>query len=83
MNVEELEAKTIEFYPNPASRYAPLNITNLPVDAHVQMVDITGRTHQVEVNNDQINVADLTAGIYFVQVLVNDAIVTTKKIVLN
>lgn len=77
------EALTLELYPNPANDMVKISsndIGNLNITIH----DITGKKVMSTLlsNNDQINISELTTGIYLVKVLQNGA-TTTKKLVVE
>jgi hypothetical protein len=72
-------ATALKLFPNPASRY--IKISNLPANATVRIVSITGSVYTLPVNNGDIDVSRLSAGIYFAQVIVSNSITATLKFV--
>lgn len=80
---EDFASSTLAVFPNPASNV--INVTNTEVLNNVQIVDLNGRTvKSVKVNatEAQINVSDLAAGVYMMNIA-TDKGTTTKKIVKN
>lgn len=72
-SVNELPQNNFSFYPNPTS--SVLNISNAEIIESVNITDINGRfvKNNTSVNSKQLkmDVADLKAGVYFVQVVSN------------
>ena len=79
---------TLNLFPNPADEVLNIqfdgNITN---DIQLNVMDATGksiRTHTCQANdftNIQLNVNDLQSGIYFVQIIFNEKILTEKFVI--
>jgi hypothetical protein len=69
----------MQVLPNPASRY--IKISNLPANATVRIVSMNGSVYTLSVNNGNIDVSHLPAGIYFAQVIVSNSITGTLKFV--
>jgi hypothetical protein len=65
--------------PNPAK--GNIKIHNLPEDASVQFTGVNGRTYKLPVNNGNIDVEQLSAGVYFVRVSVSNSVVAKLKFV--
>jgi hypothetical protein len=70
-NVEELSQNTFSFYPNPASHV--LNIKANETIETLTITDMSGRTiktiNSSNTNQVKVDVADLTSGVYFIQVV--------------
>jgi hypothetical protein len=82
-NVEEIVENKFNLFPNPASTELNVAFENTVENAVVRVVDVQGRVMINEVINNvdfhQVNVADLTNGIYMV-VINADGKTTTEKI---
>ena len=85
---EQLKPTTFQLFPNPASQFIHIKKTlALSADASFQIVDLSGRIietgslNQLNVENVQtINIQNLNAGIYFVNLL-DKGIVTSQKLI--
>ncbi len=64
--VDELTRENISVYPNMASRV--LNISNLPVEANVEVYNSLGRKVSVMKNENTLNIKHLERGIYFIKI---------------
>jgi hypothetical protein len=65
--VKELESNTINIYPNPARDVLFVSSQNQLMN--YQILDITGKTvKEGNVNNNQIEISNFDAGVYFVRV---------------
>lgn len=68
-NVEELTINNFSFYPNPTS--SVLNIKSVDAIESAKVIDITGKvlfnTTNINSNQHKIDVAELNAGVYFIQ----------------
>ena len=77
-------AQNFAIYPNPVTTTFDIASTNATAINNVKVIDINGRiVNDVNVaglNNIQINVADLSSGVYFVKVLTEKGIGTSKII---
>ena len=79
-----------EAYPNPARDQVSFDYS-LPAginEARVVVRDILGSTVKTSLITDQegklvINTEDLTSGLYFYSVIINDKIALSKKLVIN
>lgn len=71
VNVAELNGKSFNFYPNPASEYVKIN-SEISDEAEVNIYDMTGRCVKnvriSDVNSATINISDIPEGVYFVAV---------------
>lgn len=83
-NVEDL-FQGVDVFPNPVAGILHLNFAN----QHVNISEITLRNIQdnvvysaqaIDINHD-IDMSDLTAGVYFLELVSNDGLRSTKKIV--
>lgn len=71
----------VNLYPNPAS-----NLVNVeaPENSHITLIDIAGNVVAQKFassTNTQINVVDFSAGIYFVQIVNNKKVHTSKLVI--
>lgn len=55
----------LKVYPNPA--HDVINISNLPKDSKVFIIDMNGKSIDVVVLNNQIDISSLSPGMYFIQ----------------
>jgi hypothetical protein len=82
-SVNELTQKNFSFYPNPTS--SVLNIKNETVINTISILDINGRVviQSSTINNrtTSIDVSELNAGIYFIQLTDENGVVSTQKFV--
>lgn len=82
LGINEQNSETIKMYPNPADNI--LNITaQTPVD--VTITDMLGNqvfVQQHVTNNDSLNIANLSSGVYFVSI-VDGSTITTKKLIIK
>jgi surface protein len=72
-------ATAMQVSPNPTT--GNIKISNLPANATVRIVSINGSIYNLPVNNGNIDVSRLPAGIYFAQVIVSNSITGTLKFV--
>ncbi|MCQ2285654.1 MAG: T9SS type A sorting domain-containing protein [Bacteroidales bacterium] len=75
--VEETEANTFSFFPNPANNVLNVNATDFE---NIEIVNMLGQTVETT-NATTVNVANLTNGVYFVRVNFNNGTVATQKFV--
>jgi hypothetical protein len=84
VNVEETEAFDFAVYPTPANDQLNI-VSNAQGAAQVSVINLAGQVVFTENYNSltqrQINVSDLTEGLYFVQVTSGDSYVTKKIMV--
>lgn len=67
-------------YPNPASTYINIELEN-QIEARVTLLDLNGRTLQcskIDINKSTIDISNLSAGVYFIQIA-NNNFTTLKK----
>ncbi len=71
----------IDLYPNPANNY--LKISSNTLINSLSIIDLLGKNVFTidNVLNEEINISELNAGIYFVKIWVNDKLLTKKIIV--
>lgn len=70
---------TFSVYPNPAKDVLNISNNTGAEMSSLTIVDINGRTvKQVNSNVSQINISDLNAGVYFVNIKSNEGSLTTK-----
>lgn len=84
--VEELEAKSVQVYPNPAQNEIHVQLEDLTEINTVTITDVTGAivTEQtVSQSETNVNVSALENGIYFVSVLGQNGTTGVKRIVVN
>jgi hypothetical protein len=87
----DFEYHEISVYPQPASNVLNINYDlSQSTDVRIRLSDIAGRTVQPELilNNQQtvkesIDISALQAGVYVVQMVLNNSQVLTKKVVIN
>lgn len=80
-NINDAELKTFNVYPNPTSNVVYIETENI-VDK-ISITDVLGKTLisiKPETNNTVINLEDLPAGLYFIQVVKNNNIHQAKVI---
>jgi surface protein len=65
--------------PNPANKH--IKISNLPANATVRIVSMNGSVYTLPVNNGNINISSLPAGVYFAEVVVSNSIIGKLKFV--
>jgi hypothetical protein len=77
-------ASNFAVYPNPASNVLNIDAKNSGSINEMQLTDLNGRivksVKTTSVNNAQINIADLNAGVYFLKVTSNEGTGTTKVV---
>jgi len=74
---------SFSIYPNPANNFISID-TDVTAQVRVQILNYKGQVVKEEslVNvSSQINVSDLSSGIYFVNILINDSVSTEKLII--
>ncbi|MCB0705515.1 MAG: T9SS type A sorting domain-containing protein [Saprospiraceae bacterium] len=68
-NIESLEIPTIKFYPNPGSNF--INIDG-PTPQNIRIITKTGIEVKVTSGTNQINIEDLPAGVYIIEINYSD-----------
>lgn len=82
--IEEQVANNFTLYPNPAKESLTLN--NLTIDASLQIMDMIGQKvleTRVSAQEMTLDVSSIKPGAYFVQVVYNSAITSSKKLVIR
>lgn len=75
------EENKLTVFPNPASNRLNLSITNNLTINKVKITDLLGKfVYEQTDNTHQINIENLTSGIYFIQVFTNESEYKTKFI---
>jgi len=87
LSVEENTLSELKIYPNPTSGIINIDLGNVIIDGKstIKLYDIQGRmitTKEMNSSVDQLNISDLSEGVYMVTIE-NGSSKTTKKIVLN
>ncbi|MEE2953736.1 MAG: T9SS type A sorting domain-containing protein [Bacteroidota bacterium] len=82
------QTKISEFFPNPAINYVQLDyILNTNEKATLHIVDVLGNTvKKLELKNSasqRIYVGDLANGLYFGNLLLNEEVITAKKLIIK
>lgn len=77
-------ANNFSIYPNPTNNVLNLSVKNCLVINQINVVDLNGRTVKT-INNvlnseTEINVSDLTSGVYMLNVKTNEGVATSKFI---
>lgn len=82
LSTETFFASNFTTYPNPASDVININTKNNTVVINaIQMTDLNGRVvKEVKGMNNQINVSELNAGVYFLKITTDQGTGTTKVI---
>lgn len=83
VNIQELESNNFSFYPNPVS--SVLNIKNETIINTISVLDLNGRSlldnSSVNNINSSLDVSELNAGIYFIQLMDENGLVSTQKFI--
>lgn len=85
---DELKANEFQFsvYPNPATDVININVDNLKGNATVTIYDIVGNeivNSNLVNGKNTLNIENLTSGIYFYTIRKDNAIIETKKVVVQ
>ena len=82
LSTQDFFAKNFTLYPNPANNVLNLSSKSNTAIETVQVLDLNGRVVKNTTVNGmtdaQVNVADLNAGMYFVEVVTNEGKATSK-----
>ncbi|MCW3084361.1 MAG: glycosyl hydrolase [Bacteroidetes bacterium] len=82
LNVEEFSSAKVVVYPNPASTF--IHIESASAYSQIQITDVIGsivKQKNASIENAEMDVSDLSNGIYFVSVKTKNGIFTKKIIV--
>lgn len=87
LSLEDNMLSGLKIYPNPTSGIINIDLGNVMIDGKstIKLYDIQGRmitTKEMNSSVDQLNISDLSEGVYMVTIE-NGSSKTTKKIVLN
>nr|WP_321452243.1 S8 family serine peptidase [uncultured Carboxylicivirga sp.] len=78
VGIDEVELSSITIYPNPVQDYIQLS-NDVVNGADYRIVAITGETIKTGIiNTTKINASDLKAGVYVLEIMVNDNIIKRK-----
>ena len=77
---ELIPSNAASVYPNPSTGNLSINIENAYRVLDVKITDLTGRVvmNLSAMNNQTVNIADLTAGYYFINVAAEEGNISTK-----
>lgn len=76
--ISEIIKTNIQIYPNPATQYLTVESNYLYV-SEIEIIDLTGKTIKtITQNTSTIDITDLSQGIYFINLFLNDMTVTRK-----
>lgn len=86
--LNNVENKEFEVFPNPAKDYITLKYVVLAQNLTITIVDNSGKVLKTEFldnNSSQktISVSDLSQGIYFVNLISNNKIISSKSVVIE
>lgn len=83
LGVKENDLSNFSLYPNPANSGIITIKTTVPGEKQVSIVDILGKTVLTKTTlNDQIDISNLSSGVYLVRIS-KDKAVATKKLVIK
>ncbi|NPD45281.1 MULTISPECIES: PKD domain-containing protein [unclassified Lentimicrobium] len=80
--IEEIKEEEIQIYPNPGSRN--IQFASDYIIEHIEVIDTKGHQVMSQAINDRsinLDISQLSTGIYFVKILVEDQIITKKMMV--
>lgn len=81
LSTDEMNATTINIYPNPANDFVTLDLPDFALNQLIQVMDANGRIVFAQtVNSDQeiLNVSELESGIYFISIATGESILISK-----
>jgi len=79
IGIEEETKNKLSFYPNPAN--SVLFVSHPDYIQEINLVDVSGKLVSNYSNNGgELNISELPSGVYFLQVRVNDIVITNKVI---
>ncbi len=83
LDTQEFDLESVvAIYPNPASDFVSVNASQDIEVTSVEVYDISGRSTGKEIISDQINLADLTNGVYFINIETSQGRVV-KRVIKN
>jgi hypothetical protein len=81
LDIENIDEVSFSVYPNPTSSF--VNIHSKETIDKIELFDINGRLIFTKPNNSQIDISNLSVGIYMLKVVDVDGKSSTKKIIKN
>ncbi|MGC3976947.1 MAG: T9SS type A sorting domain-containing protein [Paludibacteraceae bacterium] len=85
--VTNKQQTNIHILPNPAKGYIYVTTANDELTGlKIQIWSILAKKHietDIKSNNERVNISQLKSGIYFVNILKNNTILETKKIIIE
>jgi hypothetical protein len=88
VNENLIENGTLKFtiYPNPATNLVNIELNNAELlNVEIQIKNITGKTairkNHIQFKNVDIDISSLQKGIYFIELLSNNHVVSTRKLI--
>ncbi len=85
LSVQSQKPATVNVFPNPANHVLNVNIEHMSSNSSISIYDITGKVvlnSPIINGNNQLNVEDLNAGVYFYAIRNNKDIIETKKLLI-
>lgn len=83
---ESVNMPNFNIYPNPASDFITLEIPDFISGTSIQIVDLTGKIIKIEsiqTHTQQIDVSNLSKGLYFIKIQDKQGLYSIKKITIN
>lgn len=85
INKNDLALKSINIFPNPASTFLNISMKTLNLNNNIKCTfsDINARIileKQIDSEQSVINISELSAGLYFIQLFDNERLIETKKL---
>lgn len=78
LSLEDNLASQISIFPNPAKDVLNVNVRGGIEVQNVVLYDILGKQQNVQINNGQINISNLTSGVYILNLVTNSGTLTQK-----
>jgi hypothetical protein len=86
-STKNIISNQLSIYPNPTNDFIRLELEdgNALINAKLEIIDITGRTHivQPQINNKVINVSSLSNGVYILKIISDNKIYSNKLMIRN
>jgi uncharacterized repeat protein (TIGR01451 family) len=88
LSTSSFDPSNFLIYPNPANSYFQIELNNSNEKLkNVEIIDVLGKiiknVDQPNTNQQTINVSDLSKGIYFVKILLENNLIKTKKLIIE